>query len=169
MNVVNISVSKLPANAYLFIDGKPINLEGKRGINQTASYQTENGIIEITVKKLSEMSDKLWFFWGILFFLISFLGIFNPRYDRRCVTVEYTQKFQLYPQNNIHLEFNRVIAGKPAVNVRFSCLAYRETANVYGVDKQAKKRFRILSAVEALIWLAVLGGCAYGIIKLIIG
>lgn len=168
MNTVNITAARFPSDAYVFLDGKPVKLEGKDYLNRTATYQTESDVVEVTVKKVSEIGGKLWFLWAILFFFISVFGIFNPHYDKRYQTINYTQKFKLSGNNSIRLEINRFGNGLPAITCTNDCPAYKEVENAFGIDAVAKKRFKILTAVEVLIWIAAVVGVAVGIVLAIV-
>ena len=62
---------------------------------------------------------------------------------------------RLNGENSLRLEFNRFAEGQPAVLYGSDCPIVNN-ANIYGFDRQAKKRRRLLTLAEAFLWVALI-------------
>lgn len=168
MNTLNLTVSKPFKGSRVYVDGRQIALKRNKDGTYGGVYTTDNSEAEVTVTKLSEIGGRLWFLWAMIFFVISVFGIFNAHYDRRCRTVNYSAVVKLKEDSHLRLEFNQFSDGQRAVNFGCDCpIGVKD--NVYGVDTQAKKRFKIISLVEALVWIALIISTAVIVVFAIIG
>lgn len=168
MNTLKLTVANAVRDCRFYIDGKQIALErGANGV-QTAVWNTEREEAEIEIYKISELNGRLWFLSAIFFFVISCFGIFNSRYDKRCISVRYKAIVRLGQNTDLRLEFNRFAEGQPALSC-FCDSSAEERENCFFTDKQAKKRFKLLTVVEVFLWLALIAVVAAFVIKAIIG
>ncbi|MDE6558020.1 MAG: hypothetical protein K2K39_02825 [Clostridia bacterium] len=168
MNTLNLTVNKALKGSRVYVDGKQIALKRNKDGSFAGTYTTDSSEAEVAVVKLSEVGGRLWFLWAMLFFVISCFGLFNAHYDRRCRTVSYRAVVKLNEVSNVRLEFNAFADGQRAAEFGSDC-PIGISENIYGVDKQAKKRFKIISLVEALVWIALIISAAVLVVKLIIG
>lgn len=167
MNTLNIQVGKLPAKCRLLIGGEEVALTKSPNSDCTAKYVTANDNVEITFYKPLETASPLWLLWGLLFFFISGLGIFNPFYDRKCQIVKYRLRLTLSGYNNVRLDFGSFQEGQRAVFCQCDCYA-EEYENLFTVDTQAKKRLKILTLIKALIWVAAVIAAVLTVIFVVI-
>lgn len=168
MNTLNLTVSRMIKGCRVYADGRQIALKRNKDGTFGGVYTTENDEAEITVVKLSEFGGKLWFLWAMLFFVISCFGIFNAHYDGRYITVNYRSVVKLSGQNSLRLEFNVFSEGQPALMAQSDCPT-ENSVNLFGLDKQARKRRKILTWIEVLLWIALIVIVAITVIKKVIG
>ena len=168
MNTLSLIVDKMNYGCRVYADGKQVELKRTKEGLYRGVYSTESDTVELTVIKVSEFGGKLWFLWAMLFFVISCFGIFNSRYDGRYTTVNFRSVVRLNGQNNMRLEFNPFNEGQPAVRYGSDCPTECQV-NFYGIDRQAKKRRKLVTVPEVLLWIALIIFVAITVIKLIIG
>ena len=90
------------------------------------------------------MKSKLWWLYAILSFIVSVFGIFNPPYDRKCISMDCSFIVKLKDVNNINIKFNSL-----------SSSGFEEIKNEYTVDKIAKRRWIILLIARILAWIGI--------------
>lgn len=168
MNTLNLTVSKLIKGCRVYADGRQIALKRNKDGTFGGVYTTDRDEAEVTVVKLSEFGCKLWFLWAMLFFVISCFGIFNAHYDNPYITVNYRSAVKLGGQNSLRLEFNGFAEGQPALAQQSDC-PIENSVNIFGLDKQAKKRRKIVILTEVFLWLALIVIVAIIVIKKVIG
>ncbi len=168
MNTLNLKVGRMIKGCRVYVDGRQIALKRNKDGTLGGVYTTDRDEAEVTVVKLGEFGGSLWFIWAMLFFVISCFGIFNAHYDRRNITVNYRSVVRLSGQNCLRLEFNNFNEGQPALAYQSDCPVEIET-NLFGLDRQAAKRRKILTWIEVFMWLALIVLVAILVVKAIIG
>ena len=168
MNTLNLTVDKMPKGCRVYVDGRQIELKRNKNGAYCGVYRTDKAEAEVCVYKFSEVGTSFWFLWAMLFFVISCFGIFNAHYDRKCRTVGYRSVLKLNEDNSLRLEFNRFADGQSAVMFGSDC-PIGISENIYGVDRQAKKRYKIITLVEVLFWLALIVAAALIVVFVVIG
>ncbi|MDE7379679.1 MAG: hypothetical protein K2N14_01380, partial [Clostridia bacterium] len=155
MNTLNLTVDKMYKGCRVYADGRQVELKRTPEGLYRGWCATEKDRIELTVIKVSEFGGPCWFLWAMLFFIISGFGIFNAHYDGRYTTVNYQAVVYLNGENNMRLEFNRFAEGQPAVKYGSDC-PLENKVNVYGIDREAKKRRKIVTWIEVFLWIALI-------------
>ena len=100
------------------------------------------------------MKSKLWWLYAILSFIVSVFGIFNPPYDRKCISMDCSFIVKLKDVNNINIKFNSLSSSGRAVEVETET-SFEEIKNEYTVDKIAKRRWIILLIARILAWIGI--------------
>lgn len=169
MKTINLSISgAIIKDAVVAVDGNVLRFKKQKGGERTCTYTTEKDSAELTVTRANELGGKLWFLWAMLFFIISVFGIFNSKYDKRGTEINYKSRLTLGETTSVNLKFNRFKNGERAIE----CTSDNEVAeeeNAYSQDTKTKKRVKILTAVEVLIWLAAVAGAVYLVLHWVIG
>lgn len=168
MNTLSLTVDKMNYGCRVYANGSPVELKRTKEGLYRGLYSTESDVVELTVVKVSEFSGKLWFLWAMLFFVISCFGIFNAHYDGRYTTVNFRSEVRLNGQNNMRVEFNPFAEGQPAVRYGSDC-QIENVVNLYGIDRQARKRRKLVTLTEVFLWLALIIFVAIAVVKSIIG
>lgn len=150
----------------LFVDNEYVALKKNEFDSYEASIQTDKDEIEVVITRELELKSKFWWLYAIITFIVSIFGIFEPGYDRKCISVDCLFKFKLNDNNNIKIKFNTMNKSGKAVEIE-NINSCQEIKNQYIIDKTAKIRWTILLVVKLVFWvgLAILVG--YGITKLI--
>ena len=167
MNTLNLKlIGTARVNPTVLIDGKPAKLKKNEFGGFSCSYNTENSKAKVEIYKYLEISGKYWFLVQFFFFLISILGIFNPRLDKKCIVLDCSFDIDLNETNNVTFKFNQLKDEGEAVTIEGDCNV-DTISNSYFVDKQAKKRMKILRIAEIFTWVAVIAVVAIiGIMKI---
>ena len=156
MKTVNLKFvgvnSKFVPNIY--VDNKYVKCK----INEFGSYevniQTEKDEIEIAFTRELELKSKLWWLYALISFIVSIFGIFEPPYDRKCISINCLFKIKLKEENNIKIKFNTMTTTGRAVEIETEN-NFEEIKNEYNIDKIAKRRWIILLVVKLVCWIAL--------------
>lgn len=156
MNSVKLKLvginSKLIPN--IFIDGQYVKCKKNEFGSYETDFQTEKDEIKIAFSRELELKSKLWWLYAILSFIVSVFGIFNPPYDRKCISMDCSFIVKLKDVNNINIKFNSLSSSGRAVEVETET-SFEEIKNEYTVDKIAKRRWIILLIARILAWIGI--------------
>ena len=156
MNSVKLKLvginSKLIPN--IFIDDQYVKCKKNEFGSYETDFQTEKDEIKIAFSRELELKSKLWWLYAILSFIVSVFGIFNPPYDRKCISMDCSFIVKLKDVNNINIKFNSLSSSGRAVEVETET-SFQEIKNEYTVDKIAKRRWIILLIARILAWIGI--------------
>ena len=156
MNSVKLKLvginSKLIPN--IFIDDQYVKCKKNEFGSYETDFQTEKDEIKIAFSRELELKSKLWWLYAILSFIVSVFGIFNPPYDRKCISMDCSFIVKLKDVNNINIKFNSLSSSGRAVEVETET-SFEEIKNEYTVDKIAKIRWIILLIARILAWIGI--------------
>ena len=158
MNSVKLKLvginSKLIPN--IFIDDQYVKCKKNEFGSYETDFQTEKDEIKIAFSRELELKSKLWWLYAILSFILSVFGIFNPPYDRKCISMDCSFIVKLKDVNNINIKFNSLSSSGRAVEVETET-SFEEIKNEYTVDKIeiAKRRWIILLIARILAWIGI--------------
>lgn len=156
MNSVKLKLvginSKLIPN--IFIDDQYVKCKKNEFGSYETDFQTEKDEIKIAFSRELELKSKLWWLYAILSFIVSVFGIFNPPYDRKCISMDCSFIVKLKDVNNINIKFNSLSSSGRAVEVETET-SFVEIKNEYTVDKIAKRRWIILLIARILAWIGI--------------
>lgn len=156
MNSVKLKLvginSKLIPN--IFIDDQYVKCKKNEFGSYETDFQTEKDEIKIAFSRELELKSKLWWLYAILSFIVSVFGIFNPPYDRKCISMDCYFIVKLKDVNNINIKFNSLSSSGRAVEVETET-SFEEIKNEYTVDKIAKRRWIILLIARILAWIGI--------------
>ena len=156
MNSVKLKLvginSKLIPN--IFIDDQYVKCKKNEFGTYETEFQTEKDEIKIAFSRELELKSKLWWLYAILSFIVSVFGIFNPPYDRKCISMDCSFIVKLKDVNNINIKFNSLASSGRAVEVATET-SFEEIKNEYTVDKIAKRRWIILLIARILAWIGI--------------
>ena len=156
MNSVKLKLvginSKLIPN--IFIDDQYVKCKKNEFGSYETYFQTEKDEIKIAFSRELELKSKLWWLYAILSFIVSVFGIFNPPYDRKCISMDCSFIVKLKDVNNINIKFNSLSSSGRAVEVETET-SFEEIKNEYTVDKIAKRRWIILFIARILAWIGI--------------
>ena len=156
MNSVKLKLvginSKLIPN--IFIDDQYVKCKKNEFGSYETDFQTEKDEIKIAFSRELELKSKLWWLYAILSFIVSVFGIFNPPYDRKCISMDCSFIVKLKDVNNINIKFNSLSSSGRAVEVETET-SFEEIKNEYTVDKIAERRWIILLIARILAWIGI--------------
>lgn len=156
MKKLNIKLTglNLKVRPFCLVDGKQVKLVEDKFGGFDATVETENSQVEVEVSRVLEHSGKLWWLYSILSFIVSLFGIFEPRYDKKCVAINCKLKVNLNETCELKLKFNPFSSSK-ACEIETQC-EYIEISNEYYVDKTAKRRWRLSVVFKVIAWVAII-------------
>lgn len=139
----------------VYVDGVVLKFKKNEFGSLQATYETDKQEVELVICKYLELSGRLWFLMSMLCFFISLFGIFDSRYDSKCIIIDCKYKMKLNPQNKVTIKFTGAFEGNKAVDIEADC-GYEELANKYYVDKKIKRRYKILIGTKILCWISLI-------------
>ena len=156
MSTVNLKFANF--NNYLpkiEVNGEEISYKkNKFGMIET-QVESTNKPIEVKITKIFEVNGPLWFFYSMLFFVISIFGIFDNRTPKSFISMSST--FLITPSDNCDVKFvlQRRLKDTKAVEIESTNCEIVEKNNQFVLDSQAKKRHKTLKIAKTFIWLAL--------------
>ena len=139
----------------VLVDGEVISCKKNEFGSYEVNIQTEKDEIEVAISRELELKSKLWWLYALISFIVSVFGIFNPSYDRKCISIECLFNLKLSEENNtIKIKFNTLSTSGKAVTVEGSDNC-EEIKNEYSIDKTAKRRRIALLIIEIIVWIGV--------------
>lgn len=151
LKLVGINSKVIP---NIFIDDQYVKCKKNEFGSYVTDFQTEKDEIKIAFSRELELKSKLWWLYAILSFIVSVFGIFNPPYDRKCISMDCSFIVKLKDVNNINIKFNSLSSSGRAVEVETET-SFEEIKNEYTVDKIAKRRWIILLIARILAWIGI--------------
>ena len=156
MNKLNLKISGINAKGVdIRIDDKHVDIIKNKFGNRVVQYETENQTVNIKIKKYLEINSRAWLFWQLLFFFVSFFGIFDIRPDKRCLVLDCEFEVKLEEITTMNISMNYAKSVEKALKVD-SNAEINEIKNVAYVDEKAKKRMKILRFVKISVVLAII-------------
>lgn len=148
-------------DASILINGKYEKLKKTREKAYTCSVETDLKESEITIYKSHNYIGKNWFWWNLLYFIVSVFGLFDIRQNKKCLVLY--SRFTISTENDTEAIIKRQDfedEGK-LVEVETSSKV-EEISNVQYYDKEARKRhakmkkFKIITTIASLVLIVVL-------------
>lgn len=163
MNKLTLKVMTPQQNKVFYtIDGEKIKFKKDKYGHYIYELETPAQTCELKVYKYLEINSSFYWFWQILFFFISIMGIFDKPVDKHCIALEYIATITLTPDSLVTLRVNLNPDKNYAVMSEANTQIAETTNRIY-FDKKAKKRVRLLRFVKILLWIAL----AFGIFFII--
>ena len=160
--------SKVIPNIY--VDGQVIKCKKNDFGSYEVALQTEKDEIQISFSRELELKGRLWWLYALISFIVSVFGIFEPPYDRKCITMNcaFSVKLGDADANLIMVRFNTMTKKGRAVEIDTQN-EYEEISNAYEVDKTAKRRWAVHIVFKLIAWVAIAVIAGYLISKYIGG
>lgn len=145
----------------VLINNQKVNIVKKqkgRYFYKIDDYQEQ--VINLKILSVSEFDSPYWFIFLYLFFLISFLGLFDKRLDKQNVSLKYEANITIKENDNSFIEIvaNKITKKTPkgVIKTKNSNLEIEEIISEYQIDKKLQNRYRILKTFKILTWLALI-------------
>lgn len=156
MNTLHLSIPSYAANALITIDGtRVLPITQKKGQNVCVDYSTERDSVSLVVQSLPhELTEKFWWLWAFLYYIISICGIFNTFIPREKYVFYYQADIALNGDTELKLTVNARSDCGRAFEVAFGAVR-EERANAYTYLKIVKRRAWILRIAKIASWIAI--------------
>ena len=133
-------------NPVLEVNGRRVKLKRNSFGSFVASCPAEGDFAEVRVSYRHELSCKLWWLFSAIFFVISFFGVFSPRYSRKTCKGECRFSVRQAGEGTASADIVLTGAGgeRAAEISSASGAAIEETANRLEEDKKVRRRLAII-------------------------
>ncbi len=153
----------------LSVKGKPTTLKYDRYGNGSCEVE-KSECVRVELKKVFEESAKSWFWFDLLYFIISFFGIFDVRRGKSCRGANVSINF--YPSDMDKTDEAIIRAdtfkqGGEAVTVESTC-PYEILENTFYSDEVSKKRIKLSKVLRISFWVVMLIVCVAIVVKTLI-
>lgn len=138
----------------ILIDGKMVKCKKNEFGSYETMVETEKDVVEFAITRDLELKSKLWWLYAFLSFIVSVFGIFEPFYDRKCITIDCLFKLKLNELNEVNVKFHPFANEGKAVELE-TPNEYEEIKNGYLLDKTAKKRWIALLIIKIIVWIGL--------------
>ena len=157
MNKLYLSINGLPAHTDIFLDGKYYKPKKVKNHHPVIEYETEKDSVELTIKRYSHLSSRLWVLQELFFYIISIFGIFDKKFGKYYYKEYCNIVFKVQNETKATIKFNPPLSVRPVLNCK-SDAEINEVENVYRVDRELKRKHKILTIVKVLIFLGAVAG-----------
>lgn len=130
--------------------------EDKRG-NKSYEIESEKDEIDIEIFKWFDIESKHWLLTSIIFYIISFFGLFDIRDNKKPYSLKYKGKIKLNEEeNNLKVMLNSFKPDELAFVFEGNCALEANETNKYFIDENVVSRRKKLKKVKKIIRLVVL-------------
>ncbi len=144
------------------VNGQPASLKYDRYGNGTCEVE-KTDCVSVELKRVFEESTKAWFWFDLLYFIVSLFGIFDVRRNKKCRAANVSMN--LYPNlasptdDSVLIRAGTFRENTPAVTVEGTCRA-ELLQNTFYCDAVAKKNIKTAKMLRFLFWIAALATTA---------
>lgn len=151
------------------VNGKIVDLKKNKHGNYDGIAFVDNDTANVKVYRHLELNSKLWWLKSIFYFIISIFGIFDSMKEKSCIVIDCNIQVDMSNTENATLNLFSYLPKdqSTAFKINSNC-TINTISNSYILDKRAKKRKRLLSAIKVLIFICTIV-CAVFLIKYICG
>lgn len=156
MNTLKIKLTGVSPRIVpdIFVDGQYVKCRKNEYGSYEADVQTDKEEVKLAFSRELELKSKLWWLYALISFVIGVFGIFNPPYDKKCISADCVFNIKLKEQSEVKVKFNPLSAKGKAVALETEN-TFEEIKNEYYVDKAAKRRWIILLIVRIIAWIGL--------------
>ncbi len=147
-------IKKTGITPIILLDNQEIFFKRKENV---FFYETEINKEEVDLKifNVNEFEHKFWIIFAILFYLITIFGIFNSKYDKSGIKLNYTGKIKMEASSDLTIEINTFAKGRNPVNIQSNCEIIEKENTVY-IEQKIKKRFKLFLILKVLFWITII-------------
>ena len=166
MNTLHIKIRGADRKSMprIAIDGDSVKCVKNEFGSYEATVQTARPEAEICVYSLLELRLPLWWLYALISFVVSVFGIFNPPYNRACLVPDVRLKVMLAERTDLSVILYPARPQQRAAEFETNMPVY-EAANVWTLDRIARRRRRILLAFKIVVWLVLAFVAGYFLAK----
>lgn len=121
----------------LTVNGKRVKMINNKNNTRTCFVEAEKA--EVLVFKTHNYTGKHWFWWNLLYYLISIFGIFDFNNNKRCLVVDFRFNLKLENDTKVIMKINNFEDGGRFAELE-SEVELEEISNIQCFDKIAQKR-----------------------------
>ena len=149
--------------AYVAVDGQVVKFD-KKG---ECAFETEKQAVMVRVFSVLEAASPSYYLWSLLYFFVSFFGIFDSYRDFKCRRLEAEFIVRLSGETRVTMR-NRAFNKKgESEAVSIECDGGCEVVkNTQFVDKAARRRTLVMTAVRTILFA---GAVALAVVLITIG
>lgn len=144
---------------HVTVNGEFIKLKKDHG-KYFYTMNTEQPAVEVVIYQPHYYEGKFWFFWNLLYFLVSVFGLFDMRLNKRCLVLDARLKIATTQDAQVVIRRQNFVDGGALVSTETTAQV-EIISNQQYYDKAAKKKaslmrkFKIAIAVVAVLIAAV--------------
>ncbi|MBP3431979.1 MAG: hypothetical protein J6K39_03915 [Clostridia bacterium] len=137
----NTALNMMTAN------GKYVKLKKHDNRTRTCVVEPEQKTVDVVIYKSHAYTGKCWFWWNLLYFIISIFGIFDVRQEKRCLCVDCRFKIDVEKDSKVTLKILNFEDGGKVLEIE-SEAKVEELSNVQGYDKEAQKKHKKMNKAK---------------------
>lgn len=123
----------------IIVDGKYVKLKKNKSKTYSCSVETDKKQVDVVIYKSHNYNGKNWFWWNLLYFVISVFGLFDIRSDKKCVVID--GRFSISTEQDTKAVIRRLdFEDRGKVVAIETSAQFEETKNIQYYDKEAKAR-----------------------------
>ena len=127
----------------ILVNDKIVKLKKEKNKNYTCEVETEEKTCNLVIYKSHYYSGKNWFWWNLLYFVVSVFGLFDIKHDKKCVVYDGRFNLPIDGDTNIVIKRQDFEDGGKLATIETTAQV-EEVSNIQFYDKEARKRHRIM-------------------------
>lgn len=143
---------------HITVNGKSPKLTRTQNGSYVCSAEAQDGAFDVSIYKGHYYTGKAWFWWNLLYFIVSVFGIFDIKQDKRCMVVD--GRFRIIAEKDSYaiISKQKFVDGYELELAQVETNGQLETvSNVQYSDSEGKRRRSIMKKCKAgLIFLTIL-------------
>ena len=157
MNKLTLKVTGNTTFDYVLrIDGKVAKFEKNEYGNKLYYLETDKDEVDIAIDSFNELDSKVWFLMSTFFSIISIYGIFDVRYDKRPIKVNYKGKIKLQEFSNLNIAINPYTPTNKLFNSTGDCEIEDNESNRFYADPKLRKRLKVVKWMRFGLFVATI-------------
>lgn len=136
------------------IDNKSVKIVKEDKIRKCV-YESDCNIAEVVICKAHHYSGKRWFWWNLLYYLISIFGVFDIRHNKKFNVIDCRFDVNLTKDTTVKLSIKDFENNGEFVDIEADAVII-EKANIQYVDDIAKQRHKKMKKAKIGIFISVI-------------
>ena len=141
----------------LTINNKHVKVKKDRDGKKRCQFETNEPEVEIRISQNHYYYGKNWFWWNLLYYVVSIFGIFDIRQNTKFLVIDCVFKLHITEDTTATLKILNFQDGGKFLEIQ-SNADVEEISNKYYFDKEAKQKHRKMkkAKIGVLITSAIL-------------
>ena len=129
------------------VNGKLVNVKKNRDKTYSCELEATEAKSEVVIYRSHNYGGKAWFWWNMLYFIISLFGIFEGRQNGKCLVLDAKFNISTEQDTNVIIRRNDFVDGEKLVSIETEA-EVEEISNIQYYDKEARKKHAKMKKIK---------------------
>lgn len=139
-------------NPLILVDNRKVKFKKNKSNEIIYETETNKDELKIEIFKWFETEDKHWMLWSIIFFIISFFGVFDIKDDAKPYSLKYKGNIKLKEEENfLKITLNSFKPNELAFVFDGNCFLESNGTNKYFIDENVINKRKKIKKIKKTI------------------